>query len=170
QEACAVCKDRILINIDKGYAIFDESFALSEQCGVTRQLIMKGGYGAAKVAADFAPYKDKVIYMPIVNMDQAGAADSIQRFQSLLHPVAYELLFGSDSSTMPAWVAQTLQGESLIWYNVMWNHMAGERYDDMALTEPDRVYGYLVDSLGARLLQTDRPQLLIEYLKAKGRH
>ena len=39
-----------------------------------------------------------------------------------------------------------------------------------AETEPDSVYGVLIDSLGARIIQTDRPGPLIRYLEARGRH
>ena len=51
----------------------------------------------------------------------------------------------------------------------MWNGMSGSRYDDRAVDDPDRVYGYLIDSLNARIIQTDRPELLIRYLEAQGR-
>jgi len=36
------------------------------------------------------------------------------------------------------------------------------------LENPDKAYGYLVETLGARIIQTDRPQMLIDYLKKKG--
>ena len=52
----------------------------------------------------------------------------------------------------------------------MWNGMSGARYDDQALDDATRVYGYLIDSLNARLIQTDRPALLLEYLRKCGRH
>ena len=63
-----------------------------------------------------------------------------------------------------------LAGRALIWYNTMWKGMAGSRYDDRAETEPDSVYGVLIDSLGARIIQTDRPGPLIRYLEARGQH
>lgn len=41
--------------------------------------------------------------------------------------------------------------------------------DDKAFTEsPDEVYGRLLD-MGASIIQTDRPELLIRYLEAQGR-
>ncbi len=40
--------------------------------------------------------------------------------------------------------------------------MAGGHDDDMAIDSPDSAYGYLVQTLGARIIQTDRPSYLID--------
>ena len=163
-------KGHLMLNIDKGYNMFDEIMALAAKTGVTRQIIMKGGQDADHVQATAGPYLDSVIYMPIVNLDEEGAEATIADFDTTLHPVAYELLFKSDTSRVPQRVRDFLANRSLIWYNTMWNGMSGERYDDQALDDTTRVYGYLIDSLNARLIQTDRPELLLEYLRKCGRH
>ena len=31
-------------------------------------------------------------------------------------------------------------------------------------------YGYMIDILGARILQTDRPQLMLDYLRSRKLH
>ena len=48
--------------------------------------------------------------------------------------------------------------------------MAGGHDDEMSLEDPDKGYGYLIDKLGARLLQTDRPQYLLTYLRSRKLH
>jgi glycerophosphoryl diester phosphodiesterase len=48
--------------------------------------------------------------------------------------------------------------------------MAGGHDDDRSLENPDAGYGYLIDSLGARMIQTDRPAYLLEYLRNRGLH
>ena len=163
-------RGKIMLNIDKGYKMFDEIMSLAAKTGVTRQIIMKGNEDADHVQATAGPYIDSVIYMPIVNLDEAGAEAAIADFDTKLHPAAYELLFKSDTSRIPTRVRDFLSGRSLIWYNTMWNGMSGARYDDQALDDATRVYGYLIDSLNARLIQTDRPALLLEYLRKCGRH
>lgn len=163
-------RGKIMLNIDKGYKMFDEIMALAAKTGVTRQIIMKGNEDADHVQATAGPYIDSVIYMPIVNLDEAGAEAAIADFDTKLHPAAYELLFKSDTSRIPTRVRDFLSGRSLIWYNTMWDGMSGARYDDQALDDATRVYGYLIDTLNARLIQTDRPALLLEYLRKCGRH
>lgn len=41
---------------------------------------------------------------------------------------------------------------------------------NLALTDPEKSYGYLIEQLGARILQTDQPAYLLDYLRKKGWH
>ena len=65
------------------------------------------------------------------------------------------------------YVKNAMKGRARIWYNTLWNTHAGGHDDDCSLVDPDEGYGYLIDSLGASILQTDRPAYLINYLKKK---
>lgn len=165
EEALLTAKGRIMINLDKAYDVFDEVYALLEKTGTTDHIIMKGTAPVQKVKEQFGKYLDKVIYMPIVNLDKPNAQQMIDDFLKEMQPVAFELLFVKDSNPLPKQLSKTLQGKSLIWYNTLWDTMAGGHDDDMSLKDPDKGYGYLVKELNARILQTDRPQYLIDYLK-----
>lgn len=165
EEALLVAKGKIMINIDKGYEVFDEVYALLEKTGTTDHIIMKGSAPVQKVKQQFGKYLDKVIYMPIVNLDKPNAQKVIEDFLKEMEPVAFELLFVKDSNPLPKELTEILKGKSLIWYNTLWDTMAGGHDDDMSLSNPDRGYGYLVKDLNARIIQTDRPQYLIDYLK-----
>ena len=63
-----------------------------------------------------------------------------------------------------------MKGKSLIWYNTLWDTMAGGHDDNMSLQDPNKGYGYLIDTLGARIIQTDRPQYLLDYLRSRNLH
>lgn len=170
EEALLVAKDKIMVNLDKAFPIFDDVYKILEKTGTTDQIIMKGTEPVDKVKKDFGKYLDKVIYMPIVNLDHKDALSQIDRFVKEMHPLAFELLYVSDENPAPKQVAEMLKGKSLIWYNTLWDTMAGAHDDDMSLEDPDKGYGYLIDTLGTRILQTDRPAYLIDYLKSKNRH
>ena len=61
-------------------------------------------------------------------------------------------------------------GKSLIWYNTLWASLAGGHDDEAARKDPDASYGYLINKLGARILQTDSPAFMLDYLRSKGWH
>jgi glycerophosphoryl diester phosphodiesterase len=122
------------------------------------------------VKKQFGAYLKDVIYMPIVDLDKEGAEEQIETFISELHPVAFELLFVKDSNTLPLRLASKLSGRALIWYNTLWDTMAGGHDDDMSLANPSRGYGYLIDKLNCRIIQTDRPAYLINYLRQRKLH
>lgn len=168
EEALTYAKGKILINLDKADRYFDEIYPLLQRTGTSRQIIMKGKKTPQEVQAQFGDYLKDVIYMPVVDLDKTDATEQVTTFLQTLRPVAFELVFAADGSTTPQKMKKTLAGKSLIWYNTLWDTLAGGHDDDMSLQNPDAGYGYLIGTLGARIIQTDRPQLLIEYLKKRG--
>ena len=131
---------------------------------------MKGGSSPKDVKKHFGKYLDKVIYMPILNLDQKDVEKEIEKFVKEINPVAFEFLYLKDSNPVPQNVAETLK-TSKIWYNCLWDTMAGGHDDDMSLVEGvDAGWGYLIDKLNARMLQTDRPEMLVNYLRSRGLH
>lgn len=170
EEALLVAKGKIMVNLDKSYDIFDEVYAVLEKTGTTSQVIMKGRQPVEQVKREFGKYLDKVLFMPIVDLDQKGAVQQIENYLKGLHPVAFELLYVSDANPVPKEVTSLLKGKSQIWYNTLWDTMAGAHDDDMSLEDPDKGYGYLIDTLGTRILQTDRPAYLIDYLRKRNQH
>lgn len=170
EEALLLAKGKIMINLDKADRYFDEVYALLEKTGTREQIIMKGGKGYDEVKEQYGHYLDKIIYMPIVSLDNPKGESTINKFMDEHPPVAFELLYKKDDNPLPKEMAKQLKGKALIWYNTLWDTMAGGHDDDMALTDVDGAYGYLIDSLGARMIQTDRPQYLLDYLRKRDLH
>lgn len=165
KEALLLAKGKIMINLDKAYDLFDEVFALLEETGTTNQVIMKGRQPAQQVKKEFGKYMDKILFMPIVNLDREDAMPVIEDYLKELSPVAFEFSYVSDSNPLPRKVGKLLKGKSLIWYNTLWDTMSGGHDDDSALKDPQKEYGYLIDTLKAGIIQTDVPGFLIQYLK-----
>ena len=68
REALEVCKDRIVVNIDQGYEYYDLALAVTEELGVTDQVLIKGKRPAEVVAAKFAAYPHNMMYMPVIDI------------------------------------------------------------------------------------------------------
>lgn len=170
EDALLMCKDRIMINLDKADRYFDEVFSMLERTGTTNLIIMKGGQPASEVKEKFGKYLEKVIYMPVVNIDKPESEQAIYDFLNDLKPLAFELCWNNPESEVPAKMEKALKGRSLIWYNTLWDWLCAGHNDDKAVDDPDGTWGYMIDTLGARILQTDRPQLMIEYLRSRKLH
>ena len=170
EDALLACKDRIMINLDKADRYFDEVFEMLERTGTTNLIVMKGDQSAAEVKAKFSKYLEKVIYMPVVNIDKPESEQAIYDFLNDLKPVAFELCWNNPESLVPAKMEKALKGKSLIWYNTLWDWLCAGHNDDKAVDDPDGTYGFMIDTLGARILQTDRPQMMIEYLRSRNLH
>lgn len=163
REVLLACKGKVLINLDKADRYFDLVVPLLEETGTTRQIIMKGRRPAHEVDSLYGKYLDELIYMPIVNMDKAENID-ILKGHIPANRCAFELTYREDPIYMMQ-ANELLNGKSRIWVNCLWDTLCGGHEDDQALLDPDAHYGYLIHTLGASIIQTDRPEFLIHYLK-----
>lgn len=171
EEALLAAKGRVLVNLDKADRYFDLVVPVLERTGTTRQIVMKGSKPADEVLALYGKYLDEVIYMPVVNLDNENAAKLMQGYISDLKPAAYELLYAqAEDTVLPLRMRDTLRGRALIWYNTLWDTLCGGHDDDLSLEDPDAAFGYLIDTLGARIIQTDRAEHLLNYLRQRGLH
>ena len=170
EEALMLVKGKVMVNLDKAYPIFDEIYPLLKKTGTVRQVVMKGGNSVEEVKQDLGKYLDEILYMPVIQIDAPDGIRKIKEFEEALKPVAFELVFASDTCKAPKVAREMLKGKSRIWYNTLWDTLAGGYDDDKSLEDPDAGYGFLIDQLGATMIQTDRTAFLLEYLKSRGLH
>lgn len=170
EEVLVLCKGKILINIDKGYDYFQQVYELLEKTGTTDQVIIKSGYSLDKVKKENGSVLDKVIYMPIVNLNDKNAERSLNEFISI-HPVAIECCIGKFDANVDRMLQKIHDAGIKIWINSIWASLCDGHDDDRAveLGEPDQSWGWILER-GGSVIQTDRPQPLLQYLKKHKRH
>ena len=170
REALEVCKDRIVVNIEQGYEYYDLALAVTEELGVTDQVLIKGKRPAEVVAAKFAAYPHNMMYMPVIDILKPQGRELFEEYRkSEKQPLAYEVCWDEYTPEVEACMKRIVDGGSKLWVNSLWPSLCGGLNDDRAFRgETEEVYGRLLD-MGATIIQTDRPELLIRYLESKGR-
>ena len=172
REALEVCKDRIVVNIDQGYEYYDLALALGEELGVTDQLLIKGKRSTEVVENKFAEYEHNMMYMPIIDiLKPQGKALFAEYMDKGIVPLAYEVCWNEYTPEVEDCMQKVLATGSKLWVNSLWSSLCGGLEDDLAwdTQDPEAVYGKLLD-MGATLIQTDRPEFLISYLRSKKLH
>ena len=171
REALEVCKDRIVVNIDQGYEYYDLALAVTEELGVTEQILIKGKRAPEIVAAKFAEHPRNMMYMPIIDiLKPQGKALFAEYREKGIVPLAYEICWDRPAPEVETCMREVVAGGSKLWVNSLWPSLCGGLCDDAAFEgDPAAVYGKLVD-MGATMIQTDRPELLISYLRSRGLH
>ena len=171
REALEACKDRIVVNVDQGYEYYDLVLAVTEELGVTEQILIKGKRAPGVVAAKFAEHPRNMMYMPIIDiLKPKGQALFAEYLGTDTVPLAYEVCWSEYTPAVEACMKKVVAGGSKLWVNSLWPSLCGGLCDDAAFEgDPAAVYGKLVD-MGATMIQTDRPELLISYLRARGLH
>lgn len=170
EEALMVCKDRAVVNIDQGYKYYDMVIAVLKKTGTTRQILIKGSYPAATVLKDFSKQTgEKMMYMPIIDFRTKGAEKLFEDYLKTMPAMAYEIVWKEWTPEVENCIKTVLEKNAKVWTNSMWASLCGGLDDDVALKDPEKIYGKHL-TLGATLIQTDRPEKLISYLRSKGLH
>lgn len=171
EEALMVCKGKALVNLDKSYDFFNEAFDVAKKTGTTKQIVMKGfGKTVEQVLNDFGTKLDTITFMPIINLDnQPNALQIIDDYQTKLKVKAFEIVFSKDTSKVLTRFSQIRKKGSRIWINALWSSLNAGYEDNEAFKNKDSIYGWYLKK-GVNMIQTDRPQVLIDYLRSKKAH
>ena len=172
REALECCKDRICVNVDQGYEYYDMVLAITEELGVTDQILIKGKHSVASVAEKMAAHEHNMMYMPIIDIQKEQGQKLFQEYMDTKTvPLAYEVCWKKLTPEVSDCFKKIVESGSKLWVNTIWGSLCGYLDDDKALDcgNPAEVYDQVI-ALGASMIQTDRPEQLITYLRKKGLH
>ena len=171
EEALLICKGRAVVNIDQGFQFYDRIHPLLERTGMLGQTLIKGRLTASEVEPVFSAYSENCLFMPIVNFSKKHHDEILRSYgEQPAPPLAYEVCWSEYTPEVEACMREVLASGAKLWVNSLWPSLCGGLCDDAALEgDPSAVYGKLVD-MGATMIQTDRPELLIYYLRSRGLH
>ena len=172
REALECCKDRICVNVDQGYEYYDMVLAITEELGVTDQILIKGKHSVASVAEKMAAHEHNMMYMPIIDIQKEQGQKLFQEYMDTKTvPLAYEVCWKKLTPEVSDCFKKVVESGSKLWVNTIWGSLCGYLDDDKALDcgEPAEVYDQVI-ALGASMIQTDRPEQLLDYLRKKGLH
>lgn len=172
QEALEACKGRIVINVDQGYQYYDLVVKLTDALDMTDQILIKGKKAREVVAREMEG--SRMMYMPIIDIQKPKGKDLFAQYEDWYaqtgeKPLAYEVCFSELNEEVEACCQKVIAQGSKLWINTLWASLCGGYEDDAAFEgDPDKVYGKILE-LGTSIIQTDRPELLIGWLKKQGR-
>ena len=174
REALLCCKDRILVNVDHAYPYYEQIVKLTEELGIAGQVLMKSKSSIDKVNEDTQKYGSRMLYMPVVDVNKPkGKKLFTEYLEKGVVPMAFELCWQYPGEEIDECVKQVHQMGSKIWVNTIWASLCGGLGNDddaaLAAKNPADVYGQYID-MGVSMIQTDRPEMLLNYLRSIGRH
>ncbi|WP_405296817.1 glycerophosphodiester phosphodiesterase family protein [Algibacter sp. Ld11] len=168
EEALLLCKGKILVNLDKSYEIFDKCFEVAKRTETLKQVIIKGDKTKAEVKKEFGAYLDQVYFMPIVRLNNPNANQIIQEYLAEEAPVAFEFTVPQDTIAIIDQFDDFRKLGSGVWVNSLWTQHNGGHDDEKAAIDTS-IYDWFIDN-NIDMIQTDRPALLLDYLRKKGLH
>lgn len=169
KDAMLAAKGNIMVNLDKCSAYMDLAYRILKETGTAGQVIFKGSKDIEQVRKQYGSLLDEIIYMPIIKKSTPQLDGHVDDFFSEYKPVAFEVIYTSNDSPMFGVIETISEKGSRIWVNTLRESLCGKHDDDLAVEDPDGSWGWVIDH-GANIIQTDRPALLLEYLRENGLH
>jgi glycerophosphoryl diester phosphodiesterase len=171
QEVMLLVKGKVLINLDKSYPYYNEAYQILKNTGTLKQAIFKTDAVYEAVQKKYPEIIDSITFMAVVDLDKPGARQIIGDYQQHLRPVAFELNFGTDTSSVLSDNHFINRNGSRIWINSLWASLNAGHDDDTAvdLENTKDSWDWLI-AHGATIIQTDRPKELLSYLKKRRLH
>jgi glycerophosphoryl diester phosphodiesterase len=168
EEALVITKDKILVNLDKSYEIFDKCFKVAQKTGTVNQVIIKGPKTRNEVEKEFGQYLDKVYFMPIVRLANPDAPRMVEDYLKYSVPVAFEFTVPQDTIAFIEQFDEIREKGSSVWVNSLWPQHNGGHDDERAVLD-QTIYDWFINN-NIDIIQTDRPQVLLDYLRSKNLH
>lgn len=171
EEVMTLAKGKVLVNLDKSYPYYNEAYAVLKKTGTLQQALFKTDLPYEQVKARYPEILDSLTFMAVVDLDKPTAKQIIDDYQKAIKPVAFELNFQNDTDGILTDNAFIKSHGSKIWYNSLWASLNGGHEDDLAFDDGNTKdsWDWLI-AHGATVLQTDRPEAMLKYLKKRALH
>lgn len=171
RETMLLCKGKILVNVDKGYEYFEDVQKILEETGTANQCVVKEKIPYQTIKEQHGDILDKVIFMPKADLCKPEAESIIDSYLQKEKPLAFEVRFSQVNDKVFELIKKLNDNGIKVFVNALWPAQNAEHDDDRAveLKQPDESWGWLIQQ-GFKLIQTDRPALLLDYLRAKKLH
>ena len=178
EEALALAKGKILVNIDKFTLHPYEILQAVEKAGALKDVLVKSTHGPADAKRLFKEYwkyveSGELLYMPVVQFcwkNHEHAAKILPQWiaEEPRKASMYEIC--ADKPEYAGAFADVIKakGAPRLWINTMWDSLSAGHGDERALLDSDANWGWVLEQ-GASMIQTDYAAELLVYLMRKGR-
>lgn len=165
-------KGRCYINVDKFWDHPVEIYNAIKRHNMQDQIVVKCN-PSEKVFSLLEEVAPDIPYLPIVKNTYSLHEELMRR---KLNYIGAEVVFPSEDAEVaqPELIEKMHRDGKLVWANsIIYNYrdqLAAGHSDDTALSEsPEKGWGWLADR-GFDIIQTDWPQMLIDYLKQSNKY
>ncbi len=164
-------KNKILIDIDKGYPYLQKVLPMLQKRNMVNQVLynVKDNTPLRDILEANPDIPSELFLVVVVNMEKPNAKEVIESYKERPNTII-QTIFKQDTLAILKTIPEIRKNNS-VWMNALWPDHNGGHDDDRAVEKnsPKEAWGWLFEN-GANIIQTDRPRNLIEYLDKIGKH
>lgn len=163
EEALIVSKGKILVNIDKAFDYFPVCLAVAKKTNTLDHIVLKSSDTYEVVCQKLGTDLDGIYFMPIINLSKPNAEQLLESHLRNYKPIAIEFTVPDVTHPIVGRFSEFRKQGINVWVNSLWPQHNGGHDDERAALDPSVYDWYPANHVN--MIQTDRPQLLIDYLK-----
>ncbi|MDX2302813.1 MAG: glycerophosphodiester phosphodiesterase family protein [Microscillaceae bacterium] len=168
QEAMEVCRDKILVFVDKGLDYVPQAYEILKKTKTLKQAFFMGGLDQSGLKAKIGIFKNKILYMPLV-LNNKSTNDLLKSFENDHRAKIYLFSFTKDDEEYFKYAAALKSRGLIAMATTQVDYYCGGHTDSVSLQNPHLGWGFLLQK-GFNAICTDHPQELLDYLRREGLH
>lgn len=168
-EAVELTRGRALVYWDKTEDCIDEVVADLDRLDGMSNAMFYGRRSLNEMRSRYGSLLDRITYLPKVGDETADMSKYVKDLSSISTIGAFVIEFKRDDAAVFNEFSNMKTAGRRIWASPLWAELCGGRTDELALSDPDGNWGWLIDR-GVNVICTDRPRQLLNYLRKLGLH
>jgi glycerophosphoryl diester phosphodiesterase len=156
----------VKVNLDKSFPYYNEAYNILKETGTLGQAIFKSEMPFDSLKQRYPNLIGKINYMAVVNLDNPESKAMIADYIKNMKVYGFELIFSKDTSSVLRQNDFIRNTGAKIWINSLWASLNGGHDDELAVDKGNTndSWQWIINH-HADIIQTDRPQKLLEYLR-----
>lgn len=164
EEVLEFAKGRILIQVDKWTKFKDLIIRIASEHGCLSQIVLRSSLSSAQFKERFGVLPPEVIYIPVLVCKGSGDSEKLSDFiEHFKIPIA-SFSFENDHFEILNEIPKLKSKGYRIWLNSLWAKFNGGHDDELAMTDKELSYLWLLKT-GADIIFSDNPTELSNFLQ-----
>lgn len=168
EDVLLLAKDKCLIQVDKWKPYKEKIIELAKKHQCEHQLIIRATTMSEYNNRHYGSLFDNVILMPVLVCHGENDDEKLDDFLCNTSSPCIALSFTKEDYPVLKRKDEIGRKGYRMWLNSLWSTFNAGHDDELALSDPDDAYGWLLD-FGANVIFSDNPMLLKDYLTKIGR-
>ena len=168
EEAMKLAKGKVLVNLDKSEDIIPFVYKILKTTNTVDHVVI-GSYDTyAQMREKAGPYLDSILFMPKIREKTENISRYLKEYYDHIPVEVVQFGFEDESSPVAAYADSIAKKGTRAWINTITADRCANHDDNRAVKDPDGSYGWVLKK-GFNMIQTDRLEMLRDYLKKNGR-
>ncbi len=163
KEALALCRGRLLVQVDKWPHLKERLLKDAAEAGCLDHIILRSSWSSLRKNKEIGVLPREVIYIPVLVCKGDGDDERLDDFLANFDTPVISFSFRNTDYHVLRRIKEVRDKGYHVWLNSLWSTFNGGHDDELAYENPAEAYGWLID-MGADMIFTDHPALLVDYL------